>query len=245
MCRLLGVVVNKPDEFSSTLEQFKEKFSEKNADGWGIGWYENDIAQVFKEEIPAHDPTSHLNRLSKEVKSQIIIAHVRKLSHGPPSEVNSHPFRVHKWLFAHNGIVDRDHLYSLLDIKYQKQLKGETDSEVYFYWLLQNIENHKNDVIKGIIDAIQEVIRDNYTGVNFLLSDGTTLYAFRYSKSPQDAYTLYKLIQHTTNSNEDAVFVCSEPLTEEEWDEIKFGHLLIVRNNLDLSEVQIIDPKSS
>ncbi len=242
MCRLLGVVANKPDEFSSALEQFKEKFSETNADGWGIGWYQNDMAQVFKEGIPAHDPTSQLNRLSKEVKSQIIIAHVRKLSHGPPSEENSHPFRFHNWLFAHNGIIDRDHLFSLLDPKYQKQLKGETDSEVYFYWLLQNIEIHNDDVIQGVKDAIKEVIYKNYTGLNFLLSDGTTLYAFRYSQSPQDAYTLYKLVKKPSISYENTVLVCSEPLTDEEWDEIKIGYMLIVRNNLDLSEVKILGP---
>lgn len=245
MCRLFGVVANKPGEFSSILEQFKEKFSETNPDGWGIGWYENGKGQFFKEGIPAHDPASQLSRVSKEVKSQIILAHVRKLSKAPRSKENSHPFQDNNWLFIHNGAVDRNHLYSLLNQKYKQQLDGETDSEVYFYWILQNIEINNNNVIKGVKDAIKEVISRNYTGLTFLLSDGTTLYAFRYSQSPLDMYTLYKLGKNSSNSNEDAVFVCSEPLTEEEWDEIKFGHMLIVRNNLDLSEVKIIDHKSS
>lgn len=241
MCRLLGVVANKPSEFASLLEQFKEKFSETNPDGWGIGWYENGKGQFFKEGIPAHDPACQLSRVSKEVKSQIILAHVRKLSEAPRSKENSHPFQENNWLFIHNGSVNKNHLYSLLKPKYKLQLKGETDSEVYFYWILQNIEINNNDVIKGVKDAITEVISRNYTGITFILSDGTAIYAFRYSQSPLDIYTLYK----TSNSYEDAVLVCSEPLTKEEWDEIKFGHMLIVNNNLDLSEVKILDPKSS
>ena len=242
MCRLFSVVSNKPIEFSSVLNRFKEKFSETNPDGWGLGWYKNEKAEVFKEGIPAHDPTSQFNQLTKEVKSQIIIAHVRKLSHGPPAEENSHPFQVNNWLFAHNGIVDRDHLCSLLDPKNKQKLKGETDSEVYFYWLLQNIETHNKDVIQGVKDAINEVIRENYTGVNFLLSDGTTLYAFRYSQSRQDAYTLYKLEKNPSKSCEKAVLICSEPLTAEEWDKIEFGHMLVVSNSLKIREVKILDP---
>ncbi|MFQ6125701.1 MAG: class II glutamine amidotransferase [Candidatus Heimdallarchaeota archaeon] len=242
MCRLLGVVANKPGKFSSLIEQFKEKFSRTNPDGWGIGWYENGKGQFFKEGIPAHDPASQLSRVSKEVKSQIILVHVRKLSIAPRSQKNSHPFQENDWLFIHNGAVNRNHLYSLLKPKYKQQLEGETDSEVYFYWVLQNIESNNNDVIKGVKDAIKEVISRNYTGLTFLLSDGITLYAFRYSQSPQDAYTLYKLEKKPSNLDEAVVFVCSEPLTDEEWDEIKFGHILIVKNNLDLSEVKILGP---
>ncbi len=241
MCRLLCVVTTNPNAVPPLLEQFKEQFSETNPDGWGIGWYENGKAQLFKEETPAHDPNSQLSRFAKEVRSKLIIAHVRAMSVGMQSKENSHPFQNNNWLFVHNGTVDKDHLRLLLEPKYKQMLEGDTDSEVYFYWVLQNIEHHNNDVIEGVKNAIKEVISRRYTGINFLLSDGTSLYAFRYSQNPQDAYTLYKRKRNSTNSFEDAVLVCSEPVTDEEWDPINYGHMLIVHKNLEMREVQIVE----
>ena len=105
-------------------------------------------------------------------------------------------------------------------------------------------------------DAINEVISKDYTGLNFLLSDGTTLYTFSYSSTSRKYYTLYKLRRDPSDSGpveyqsketmallrskslrgEKAVLVCSERLTEEEWAAIKFGHVLIVKENLQMTD---------
>lgn len=261
MCRLLGLVANKPVDFEFSLERFKKKFAKRNPHGWGIGWYANDKARVCKQRISAKDPESKLRKMSKAVRSKIIIAHVRKKPKkgAPPSEKNSHPFRCKNWVFAHNGLVDRKHLCSLLEPNYKEKIEGETDSEVYFYWILQNIEKHQ-DVIRGMKDAINEVISKDYTGLNFLLSDGTTLYTFSYSSTRSKYYTLYKLRRDPSDSGpveyqstetmallrskslrgEKAVLVCSERLTEEKWEDIKFGHVLIVKENLHMKDEQIL-----
>lgn len=258
MCRLLGLVANKPVDLSFSLERFKE-FSIKNPDGWGIGWYKNDSAHVFKESIPA-EKSGEFPKLQKEVTSNIIIAHVRKSTGGaPPSKMNSHPFEYKNWLFAHNGYVDREYLLSLLSEEYRSKLKGETDSEVYFYWILQNIEEHEN-VIAGIKQAIKQVIGKKYGGLNFLLSNGEILYAFRYSSHSRSYYSLYKLtrkpsspgplswLSHDTKAlmeskrlkGEKAVLVCSEKLTKENWEEIGFGNLLEIDTNLRTKEMRIL-----
>jgi len=258
MCRLLGVVANKPVDLQFSLQRFKE-FSPSNPDGWGIGWYDNSSPRVFKQAISATDKQSQLSKLSAEVISRVIIAHVRKGTGAPPSEANSHPFQYRNWLFAHNGCVDREYLLSFLMDKYKKELKGETDSEVYFYWILQCIEE-SNEVIKGIKKAVNKIIERSHTGLNFLLSDGKCLYAFRYSRSSTDYYSLWLLKREPSESapikfeseetqtllyskrlkGEKAVLVCSKWLTKEKWEEIKIGSLVIIRPDVNTKEVRIL-----
>ncbi len=236
MCRLLGIIANKPICAKSYLEKFRNKFGKENPDGWGIGWYESEEPRIFKDGRSILEEESRFSELSEKVKSRIIIAHVRKSTGAPPSKVNSHPFQHKNWLFAHNGRVDKDHLLSILKENFKRERKGETDSEVYFYWILECIENSK-DVINGIKRAIKEVLNYNYTGLNFLLSDGKRLYAFRYSiQSKKEYYSLWKL----KRENKGVVLVCSEKLTEKEWKEINLGSLLIIEPDLTMREIPIV-----
>ena len=152
MCRLLGLVANRPVDFEFSLERFK-KFSARNPDGWGIGWYEEGKSEVFKQGISAIDEESKLPELSKKVISNIVISHVRQGTLGGSSKVNSHPFLYENWIFAHNGAIDREFFLDKLKGRYKDRIEGETDSEVYFYWILQNIEE-QGDTISGIREAV-------------------------------------------------------------------------------------------
>jgi len=259
MCRLLGVIANKPVDLEFSLERFKN-FAKQNPDGWGIGWYEeNGIANVFKQGLSAVAKESKLPIFSKEVRSKIIIVHIRKGTQGNASEKNSHPFQYKNWIFAHNGSVNKDHLWQLLNDNHRKAIKGETDSEVYFHWILQCIEEEEN-VENGIRKAIEYVVESSYTGLNFLLSDGKKLYAFRYSSRSENYYTLFKLKREPTTlgpiellsketaslirskslKGEKAILICSEKLTEEEWKSIKLGNLLVINPDLNVREVNVI-----
>lgn len=258
MCRLFGVIANAPVDLEFSLERFK-KFARWNPDGWGLGWYEEKEPKIFKQGISATDDKSKLPILSKEVSSNIIIAHVRKGTGAEPSERNSHPFKYKNWIFAHNGSVSKDHLLSLLNTEHTNALHGETDSEVYFHWLIQCIDEEQN-AVKGITKAIKKVVEKSYTGLNFLLSDGDTLYAFRYANICKGYYALYKLkrglpkpdlieflsketralILSKSLRNEKSLLVCSEKLTEEKWKEIGFGNLLVIKSDLRFEEMKIL-----
>ena len=258
MCRLLGVIANKPVDLEFSLTKFR-KYASCNIDGWGIGWYVDGKPEVFKEKISAQR-SEQFPILSKEVCSRIIISHVRLGSRGVPSEHNSHPFKFGKWIFAHNGTVDREHLLSNLDEKYKREIRGETDSEVYFYWILQCIEE-SGDVVEGIKKALKRVMEVDYSGLNFLLSDGSSLYALRYSDKPSKDYSLYWLrrdpsesgvlegVSHETKAlirskmlkSEKAVLICSEKLTKKEgWKAIELGTLLKIDSKLKVDRVKIM-----
>ena len=167
-------------------------------------------------------------------------------------------------MFAHNGYVNREHLFGLLKDKFKRELKGETDSEVYFYWILQCIEEC-GEVLDGIKKAIGKIISEcNHTGLNFLLSDGKSLYAFRYSHGSISYYSLYSLkrepsghgllefqsqetkalLRSKSLRGEKAVLVCSEKLTGESWKEIGFGNLIEIRDDLSMNEVRYYDSHS-
>ncbi len=260
MCRLLGIIANRPVDAQFSLERFQE-YSEANPDGWGIGWYEKGRAQVYKEGGIRADESEQFREMRKKVMSKIILAHVRKGTGAPPVKENSHPFLDRNWIFAHNGQVDGDHLRSLLREERRKKIEGETDSEVYFHWLLQNIEEC-GEVEGGIRKAVGEVVGRYHTGLNFLLSDGRRLYAFRYADAPNAGYySLYRLRRPADLSSrseetgaligikqargEEAVLVCSEGLTDEEWREVGLGNLLIVHPDLKTEEKRILQPRAS
>lgn len=259
MCRLLGVIANKTVDLEFSFLKADKPFKQlgsKNPDGWGIGWYANSKPMIYKEGLSILNSGQLANSM-KEARSQIIISHLRKGTGAEPAERNSHPFSFDEFIFAHNGSVDRERLMDLLEDDFKNALKGETDSEVYFYWLVQNIRK-EGDVVKGIRSAVNKVKEYEHRGLNFLLSDGRSLYAFRYSNGNRGYYSLYYLVRGPTDgplslksketqmllhskslNREKAVLVSSEKLTEEDWMEIPFGKVLIVDNKLSPRQEQI------
>jgi len=254
MCRLLGIRANKPVDLEFSLANF-QRLSEQNPDGWGIGWYEGNKLQVYREAIRALN-SEHFQPLSRKARSHIFICHVRRGTCGGRWEENCHPFRWRNWLFVHNGSVPREPLWKHLRRCHRDAIEGETDSEVYFHWILQNIEAHEGDVVDGIRSALEIIYEANdFTGLNFLLSDGQRLYAYRDASCNLDYYSLYYLkrdpetLQQDTLRSEElgtlirskrlrgekAVLICSERLTGvEKWEPIEPGYLLIVSRNLEI-----------
>ena len=59
----------------------------------------------------------------------LTIVHLRAASHGATLKVNTHPFQVGNWCFAHNGIFSE---YNIARLALGKTIKlyGDTDSEV-------------------------------------------------------------------------------------------------------------------
>lgn len=259
MCRLLGIRANKAISFDFSLEIFK-KFGDSNRDGWGLGWYEDAKPFIFKQPISTTDKDSEYDKYKKEVKSDIILTHVRLGTHGSNAFENTHPFNYKNFIFAHNGIVSRDFLVSKLKSRFKDLVQGQTDSEVYFYFIIQNIEE-KDDFIEGIKSSIEKISQTSNGGLNFLLSDGINLYAFRYSSYSSGYYTLYYLIRKFDSHPyleylsketqllikskdaklEEAVIFCSEKLTEENWQEIENGQLMVINEKLDITKYNILN----
>ncbi len=234
MCRLLGVKANQSCNIHDLLCDCEHPFAQygvNNPDGWGIGWYENNLPAIFKEDKPAHK-SIELPKYSRRASSNIFIAHVRKGSGTPVCIQNCHPFRYREWMFAHNGFVSVGAISMRLSKIHTDAITGDTDSEVLFHWILQNMEE-VGDSVEGVKTALELVRHYRHTALNFLLSDGHRLYAYREADERQEYFSLF--ITEETNKDPNGmrrIIVCSERITADNWKEIPMGELLCMEDGM-------------
>jgi glutamine amidotransferase len=253
MCRLFGLIANKPVNIRFSMLEAGNSFKRQgkgNADGWGIGWYEQDGKSKIEKYGESAFASRRFNELAKEVNSKIFIAHVRYMSSGlEKSQRNAHPFAYKSWLFAHNGTLKKEEVLNLLSEPYSLGFTSEPiDSELYFRYIVQCIEKDK-DPIEGIKRATNEV-KYLGRGLNFILSDGKNLYAYRdgnplyyLDRNPEEYINASSeeteaLIDIKKARNEKAVIVATEKITESEnWQSIENNKLIWINNDLIIKEV--------
>ncbi|MFQ6088266.1 MAG: class II glutamine amidotransferase [Candidatus Methanofastidiosia archaeon] len=223
MCRLFGII----GEFSSSyyLKEFRElalsgkgKKKKGHRHGWGIGYYLLKKACVAKEPIDASKSEVLDFFCTKDLKTKILLSHLRLASQGEKIYENTHPFSKENCIFSHNG--------SILNFT-----SHGTDSELFFLTILDNrIRTLKASIKKTIL----KIRRDfHFTSLNFILSDGKRLYAFREFFENEDYYTLKYLDQPGH------LAVCSESLGEEEWIDLENRELLVCDLRLKMKKYRI------
>jgi predicted glutamine amidotransferase len=231
MCRMFGMIAAKPEGIAGWMLEtptclrslaVRDASGEPNADGWGIGWYETggEMPHVVKLPIPANESWL-FEQTARSVSGTTVLAHIRRSSGTPRVLANIHPFADGRWLFCHNGHCARERLLGRLPPESRDRLAGDNDSEVYFAVLLQHLESG-GDSVDALTSAVHEVMAvGDYTGLNFLLTDGGRVFAFRYSTAPERHGLC---LRHT----QDAELVASEPLGGEEWEELPNGSLAVL-----------------
>lgn len=196
MCRMVGVVFRErfPLDTLRDLQHVAETGAVPDQgdeppghrDGWGIASFMGRSPRyVGRSERPMHlDPSydAALDTIPSLERPNILIAHARRGSEGSRSLVNTHPFIGDGIVFAHNGTVKRFHPQT------RHAAKGQTDSERLFMALLDRMEE------KGRLgDALSSVIREDvagheYSAVMLLVSDGSSLYAYRDYHDEKDSW---------------------------------------------------------
>lgn len=220
----------------------------RNPDGWGIAAWDGTVPGVVKSTSPAFADRG-FREIASSVFSHSVIAHIRAATIGSVAFENTHPFQYGPWAFAHNGtIASFEHVRTHLDLGPYGPAQGVTDSETVFLWLLNRMRDHgispirQADSLPPIVellhDAVQDLVQismragaDHAPTLNFLLSDGRHLAASRWGNS---LYWLYRTgvtdcmvcgTSHcpTADASYKAVVVASEPMTDEDWNEIPEG----------------------
>jgi glutamine amidotransferase len=185
-----------------------------NPDGWGIAWREGGRFQLHKEPVPGCD-SGRFAGLIEQLRSDLVIAHVRKAKWPPINTLNNtHPF-LHdccgrRWAFAHNGLVPEIVPLEAANRKRVCQPAGETDSEFAFCHLLSHVSqfeqeadhpaDHASDWL-ALLGSISEGIA-RHGKFNFLLSDGEYLIAYGHDRL------------HYRESDAGGVLIATEPLGE-------------------------------
>jgi len=206
MCRLFGFRSVIPSQVHQSLVGAENALmlqSDRHPDGWGVAYYVANYPHLIKSASQAMD--DHLfKHVSGIVSSETVIAHVRAATHGVLSLVNSHPFQFGRWIFAHNGNIPnfenvRENLIAQIPPVKRRFILGNTDSEVFFYLLLDNMERrydlHRSgypleeieSAIRQTIDQIQEAsglccFDDNELYLTFVITNGETMAAHQGGK---------------------------------------------------------------
>lgn len=195
--------------------------------GWGIGWLQNKNWEIFKQGKDSVK-RCRFDKI-KKVKSNIILIHLRRASSADNTTKNSHPFKYQNWIFEHNGGIRKKEAIKYLKDNLRKQLTSEMGSEVYFFLIMQFLKE-TGDIFKAIKRILKIVKKHPYSGLNFILSDGKKIYAFRdvnpKYKEKFGYYCLHYLIQP------DKVVISSDPLTNEKWIPLKLRDILVVDSDL-------------
>lgn len=221
MCQLIGLSSNKSVDIQLSLKEFKHR-GKNNPHGWGFAFYSNDRWEIVKE--PKSLAGKNIESEPFRFESKIIIGHVRLMSCGTQSHPNTHPFKINRWVFAHNGTVSG--IIGKREFRLNRlKPEGETDSEYAFCYLLEKIEDRSD--IKEILKTEAEKIKQ-YGNFNFLLSNGEILFAhgddslyFVQRKAPFQEVTLKDEnltveLAEIKAPDEKAILIATEPLTTNE-----------------------------
>jgi glutamine amidotransferase len=85
----------------------RQKHGLMNADGWGVGFFDGDVARRWRSATPLWGDASFAS-VAPALTSGCVVAAVRSASVGMPIEPSaSAPFTDGRWLLSHNGVVDR------------------------------------------------------------------------------------------------------------------------------------------
>jgi len=247
MCRLLGFSSKNSSTLPNLLGQDLDKFvalSQIHCDGWGYAHVEHSSshAENFREPIPAIDSTHLEEQISTPTDGALL--HFRWASKGlDVKESNTHPFTYEGISFIHNGsFAPFDVLKPYIADEYLKLAQGETDSELYFFYLLTEIKKH--GFLPGIKSALT-FIKENisHSSANMMIMNKDFfITACRYNQDRipdlfKKDVDYYELRYKKTN---DSVLVASSGWNQDGWTMLKNDSLLIVdRSNQSVSTLDI------
>ncbi|EKT82372.1 hypothetical protein WSS_A12483 [Rhodococcus opacus M213] len=234
-----------------------------NGDGFGVGWYgEGTEPAVYKSIEPAWND-SNLREITGQVRTPMLLAHVRASTGTPVQRSNCHPFRHGQWLWMHNGALRGFHeirreLVMAVDPALFPDIEGSTDSETLFFLALTfGLVDDPFDAVARAVGFVEDVGRthgvEDPVQMTVATTDGASLWIFRYSSERQSRSlffstgiaklrALHPEVEVLHHLGEETRFVVSEPLRDLEgaWNEVPESSAGVVRPGDD--EIRPFEP---
>jgi predicted glutamine amidotransferase len=234
MCRLLGFVSSQPQSFGAAVGENLKEFihlSTVHSDGWGIATLDHNSSDAHLTRAPEPAEASDLfTKTLAATESDGAMLHLRWATEGMQvSQDNTHPFVHDGFTFIHNGSINpAEALDAYIAPKFKNAIKGQTDSERYFYFLLTEIES------LGLIEGIRSSVRKIKSGLDFssinamLMNDQyfITICEHDPARNPawavDDYYDLFYKLEHGQ------VVVASSGWDQSGWSKLPNHHILVV-----------------
>jgi len=247
MCRLYGFRATEPTRVECSLVHAQNALMAQSREdreglthghGWGVAEHPNGIPFVEKQAWAAYHG-EHFKKTAARVYAKTVIAHIRRATVGAPSIENTHPFVHGAWLFAHNGTVRnfdrvRERMLPALDPLHRSEIRGTTDSEHVFRYLLTLWQrNPQVPLLETLRIGLGQLIAwsrgvdpDAAVSLNILLTDGETMVGSRLGRTlwyvERDGIIECEIcgkthVHHDAKRTYRAVEIASEPITGEHW----------------------------
>jgi predicted glutamine amidotransferase len=224
-----------------------------NGDGFGVGWYgDGEVPGLYRSIEPAWNDRN-LRELAAQIRSRLVLAHVRASTGTPVQQTNCHPFRHGRWLWVHNGALAGFHemkreLVLAVDPALYPDIEGSTDSELFFYLALTfGLEDDPPAAVARAVGLIEDVgLRHGQefpVQMTVATTDGETVWAFRYSSEGRSRSLFHSTdistlrAQYPDNPvlhrlSDDARIVVSEPLGDLRgaWREVPESTCIVLRD---------------
>lgn len=223
-----------------------------NGDGFGVGWYGDESAPALYKDVDPAWNDRNLRELARQVRSGLIFAHVRASTGTPVQQTNCHPFRFGKWLWMHNGQIagfrelKRD-LVLGVDPALYPFIEGSSDTETFFFLALTfGLEQDPPAAVEKAVGFIERVGQahgiDSVMRMSVAVSDGKTIWAFRYASTGEPPSLYFSTKVETLRAqypevpvfrtlSEEARLVVSEPLGHRagSWNEVPPGCVGVIK----------------
>lgn len=176
MCRLFGLL-SATDESAepwlvrsdrSLLAQANVSPEDAQKDGWGVGWFtDGGRARVERGTgcAATEGERELFVRAAQDADGPLILGHLRHASNPlnlTPDRLigleNSQPFDTHTTLFVHNGSIPFPTETRPFLGLHESKVKGVNDSEVLFWLLVRNTEEH-GDPLVGYVRTVEDLVR--------------------------------------------------------------------------------------
>lgn len=200
MARLMGFMANRRDRLAAALYQERSVVQPPSSSpvGWGVGFYQG--GEVLHKKRPQAEPPIAWVDIARDVETDCAILHARLPTVGDFSSQNTHPFRMRRWLFAHTGTIDRfdaveESLRGSLPDFLTRNIRGTTDSEVYFHVMLSFLHDaghldspepdptHVISAMRSAVALIERLTAEvggKKSVLNCVLTHGRAMFAMRH-----------------------------------------------------------------
>lgn len=182
MCRLFGYKTKNSNKTNNLLIKSLKDFrslaksgcvpcgiKKGHNDGWGIIAYKDNSPCLYYRSINSITDDFNFTKfieIVKEIKPDIVVSHLRKISTGLKNIKNTQPFLYNNFSLAHNGTI----FYKNIN-----KNKEESDSLLFF-----NTITKKNISLVNFDKIYNSTFsKNNYTSMNMIFSDGINLFAIK------------------------------------------------------------------
>ena len=257
MCELFSLSSHLPTRAILSLNTFAQRggLNGNTIDGWGLAYYDGSDVRLYKEPEPARRSALLKFIETRRLPSRQILGHIRHATQGAVSLANTQPFvrelggTTH--VFAHNGQLDR--IVECAGAAWRFQPVGETDSEIAFCFLLEQLAPLWKDGAIPSLGARLAIVKEFASKMralgpaNFLYADGDALFAHGHRRCQADGAIrppgLWRLRRCCTldadgvidparpagAEGQELLLIASVPLTNENWTPFAEGEVIVVR----------------